>query len=345
MAQSLALPKRMQAWLTLLRLGPTARGVLPFLLGAVIAWSQGNPINGAVLVISSLAVICIMEMTFLINDYYDYQADLLNKTFHFLSGGSRMLPSGLISKDSVLKAACAFIGVAVILGLILNFYYHTGPYTIPFGALAMFIGYFYTAKPFQCSYHGLGEISIWFACGWLATICGYYLQTGHLDLVTTLVSLPGATSVFLVILVNEIPDIPSDSLAGKRNLAVRLGVGRTIRLYDILLVVCYIMIVSLIFFGVPRISVFLSLILLPLIASSILSTRKSLESKTLQSLSLKTMAIDHLITIIYAVTFFIAGWNSNLASGIIIIGILFLLCFSMEGLSFISAKKLKEYIK
>jgi 1,4-dihydroxy-2-naphthoate octaprenyltransferase len=345
MEQSLAFPKRIQAWLTLLRLGPTARGALPFLLGATIAWSQGNSINWAVLIISTIAVICIMEMTFLINDCYDYQADLLNKTFHFLSGGSRMLPSGLISKDSALKAAYIFLVMAAILGLTLNFYYHTGPYTIPFGALAMFIGYFYTAKPLQCSYHGLGEISIWFACGWLATICGYYLQTGHLDLVTTLVSLPGAMSVFLVILVNEIPDIASDSLAGKRNLAARLGAGKTIWLYNILLVLCYVMIVTLIFFGVPKLSAFLSLILLPFIVSSILTTRKNLERKTLESLSLKTMALDHLITIIYVATFIIVGWNSDLASDMIIIGILFLLCFSLEGLSFISAKKLKGYIK
>jgi len=345
MGPPLSFPAHLQAWATLLRLGPTARGILPFLLGATIAWSQGNPLNWSVLIISSLAVYCIMEMTFLVNEYYDYQADLLNKTFHRLSGGSRILPSGLISRDSTLKAAYAFIAIAAILGLILYFCYHTGPYTLPFGILAMFIGYFYTAKPFKWSYHGVGEIAIWFTCGWLATMSGYYLQTGHLDLMTTLVSLPGATSVFLVILINEIPDIPSDSLAGKRNLAVRLGKGKSFWLYNILLVLCYVNIVSIIFLGVPKLSGLLSLILLPIIIRSIMTIMKNLEGKTLESLSLKTMLFDHLITIIYAVTFVVVGWSSNPVNDMIIVGILFLLCFSLEGLSFISANKLKEYIK
>jgi 1,4-dihydroxy-2-naphthoate octaprenyltransferase len=315
------------------------------LLGTIIAWSQGNPINWVVLVISSLAVVCIMEMTFLINEYYDYQADLLNKTFHRLSGGSRMLPSGLVAKASVIKAAYIFLIIAAILGLILHFHYHTGLYTIPLGALAIFMGYFYTARPLQFSYHGLGEISIWFTCGWLATICGYYLQTGHLDLVTTLVSLPGATSIFLVILVNEIPDIASDSLAGKRNLAVRLGERKTILLYNILMVACCINIIVIVLFDVPKISVLFSLILLPLIASSIRGTRRELGRKTLESLSLKTMLFDHLITIIYMATFVVIGWSSNFLDDLIVIGILFLLCFSLEGLSFISANRLKAYIK
>ncbi len=348
MEQSLTRQQRLQAWLIMLRLGPTARGVLPFLLGATIAWSQGNPINWAVLVISSIGVICVMEMTFLINDYYDYEADVLNRTFHRLSGGSRILPSGLLPQCSALKAAYGCIIIAGVIGLILHFYYKTGPYTIPLGTLALFIGYFYTAKPFRFSYHGLGEIAIWFACGWLATISGYYLQTGRFDKVATLVSFPGATSVFLLILVNEIPDVASDSLAGKRNLAVRLGKEKTAWLYNILLTLCYLNIIAIVFFEVPKVSAFLSLIILPFIIINILTvTKQRLGDKSLEPLSMKTMLIDHLITILYVIVFITVGWGFELAaiSDLIIIGILFLLIFALEGLSFLSASGLKKFIR
>jgi 1,4-dihydroxy-2-naphthoate octaprenyltransferase len=283
LGQDITARKNLFSWLALFRLGATARGILPFLLGALIAWSQGSPIDWAILFLSSVAVLCIMLMTFLVNEYYDYETDIINKDYHMLSGGSRVLPVGLIPRRHAVIAAYIFLTVASGIGLLLYFYFDTGPLTIPLGAIAIFIGYFYTAKPFQWSYRGLGEISIWFTCGWLATITGYYLQTGRLNSVATLASLPGAISVFLVILVNEIPDIKSDKLSGKNNLAVRLGREKAGILYAVLLILCYFNIVVIIFFGVPVISAYFSVILLPLIVWNILTIfRKGLNDREVQ---------------------------------------------------------------
>ncbi|MFC1902305.1 prenyltransferase [Chloroflexota bacterium] len=324
------------AWLALFRFGSTARGVLPFILGAVIAWSQGYDINWVILVLASVAVICVMLMTFLINEYYDYETDLANQGYHMLSGGSRVLPMGLIPRHYSLIVAHVFLAIAVAIGFLLYFYFKTGPLTIPLGAMALFIGYFYTAKPFKWSYRGLGEISIWFTCGWLATITGYYLQTGHLDAVATLASLPGALSIFLLILINEVPDIDSDRIYGKNNLAVRLGKGKTAVLYIVLLILCYFNIIVIVFFGVPVISAYLSVILLPFIIWNIVTLKKrGLEGKeTQQSLALSTMVFDHLITIIYAISFVVAGLGmiEVRMDYLIILAAAFVVVFGMEGL-------------
>ena len=342
MGQTLSTKRYLLSWLTLFRLGATARGVLPFLLGAVIAWSQGNPINLAVLVLSSIAVIFIMLMTFLINEYYDYGADIINREFHRLSGGSRVLPMWLIPRQQSLVAAYVCLSVAIIIGLWLYFYYQTGPFTIPLGAVAIFIGYFYTAKPFRWSYRGLGEIAIWFSCGWLATFTGYYLQTGHFDMVTTLAALPGATSVFLLILINEIPDINSDRIAGKRNLAVRLGREKTAILYSVVLILCYLNIIAIIFFGVPPITGFLSLILVPLIVWNIKTIgRQGLgDVKIQERLSLSTMLIDHLITIIYTIGFIVAGLSliSIRIDYLVVLVIAYVFVFGLEVLGIFSSK-------
>lgn len=336
MEQVLPSKRGLLSWLTLFRLGATARGVLPFLLGAVIAWSQGYDIDWLILVLSSAAVICIMLMTFLINEYYDYETDLANKEYHMLSGGSRVLPMGLIPRRHSIIAAHVFLAIAAIIGLLLHFYFKTGPLTILLGALAIFIGYFYTAKPFKWSYRGLGEICIWFTCGWLATITGYYLQTGHLDAVATLASLPGATSVFLVILINEIPDIKSDGLSGKNNLAVRLGREKAGILYTVLLILCYVNIIIIVFFGVPQISAYLSVILLPFIVWNILTIRrKGLVGRDVQeSLSMSTMVFDHLITIIYAISFIVAGFGmiEVRVDYLIMLAAAFIIVFGLEGL-------------
>lgn len=342
MEHTISLKRSLLPWLTLFRLGATARGVLPFLLGGVIAWSQGYTINWIVLILSMIAVTFIMLMTFLINEYYDYDTDVINKTFHKLSGGSRVLPMGLIPRHHSLIAAHVCLLIAVIIGLLLHFWLKTGPYTIPLGALAIFIGYFYTAKPVQWSYRGLGEIAIWFSCGWLATITGYYLQTGHIGLVATLASLPGATSVFLLILINEIPDINSDRLVGKRNLAVRLGKEKAATLYSILLILCFLNIIVITFFGVPPISALLSLVLIPFIILNILTIKRQdiNDIKVQEGLSIKTMLIDHLITIIYTVAFLAAGLGSvtiTLAQ-LGLIAAAYVIVFSLEGLGIFSSK-------
>jgi len=342
MEHTISFKHSLLSWLTLFRLGATARGVLPFLLGGVIAWSQGYAINWLVLVLSTIAVTFIMLMTFLINEYYDYETDIINKTFHKLSGGSRILPMGLIPRRHSLIAAHVCLLIAVTLGLLLHFVLKTGPYTIPIGALAIFIGYFYTAKPLQWSYHGLGEIAIWFSCGWLATIAGYYLQTGYISLIATLASLPGATSVFLVILINELPDINSDRLMGKRNLAVRLGKEKATILYSVLLLLCYLNIIVIAFFGVPPISALLSLILIPFITLNILTIKRQdiNDVKVQEGLSIKTMLIDHLITIIYTVAFLADGLGSvtiTLAQ-LGLIAVAYIIVFSLEGLGIFSSK-------
>ena len=113
--------------------------------------------------------------------------------------------------------------LAGIIGLLLQLYYKTGPWTIPLGFMGMVAGFFYSTEPIRWVKRGIGEIIIGFSYGWLPIAVSFYLQTAHLAPLVHLMSLPIALSVFNVILINEFPDYPADLMEGKKTLTVRFG--------------------------------------------------------------------------------------------------------------------------
>ncbi len=341
---NIAIKQSIVTWLNLMRLGAAARGLLPFFLGTVIAWSDGVAINITVFSLSSVAVLVIMVATFLVNEYFDYETDAVNNGFHRLSGGSRILVLNLVPRKQALYSAYWLFGLAAIIGLILYFGFKTGPLTMPLGALAIFFGYFYTAKPFKLSYRGIGELSILFTCGWLATILGYYLQTGEINLIVSLISIPESISIFLLILINEIPDMQSDSISNKRNLVVILGKQNALLLYSSILVSCWIAMLAIIPFGVAWITGIFSLVLLPIIILNLFDVRKNpSDRQTLETLSVRTMLFDHFITFIYTIAYVITGIRADrMNNKLVIIILCYLVAFTLEGMSLLFPIRRKD---
>jgi 1,4-dihydroxy-2-naphthoate octaprenyltransferase len=271
----------------------------------VIAWNQGYSFNWGVGILSILAVILIMLATYYSGEYYDYDTDSLNREYNKFSGGTRVLQAGLIPRKRVLLAARLALAAAGIIGLVLQFYFKTGPFTIPLGLFGMLCGYFYTSKPARWAYRGVGEILIGICYGWLTVNTGYYLQTGTFGLIPTLVSIPIGISIFLVILINEFPDYTSDRASGKNNLVVRLGRDRAARLYAGLAALCFLSIVLGVLAGIPRLMAVLSIIPLGLIVRNLLALRKRgyREGRTLERICSRTLLLNLGTTALYILVF------------------------------------------
>jgi 1,4-dihydroxy-2-naphthoate octaprenyltransferase len=210
-------------------------GVLPFGLGTVMAIASGETMVWGVWALGSLAVALIMAMTFLVNEYFDFETDSANSGYNKFSGGSRTLPKGLVPKRSILIAAGVCALLAAALGLAIQFVYQTGPLTLPLGIAAMVIGYAYTGRPFQLIYRGFGELFIGLSVGWMPVFIAYYLLAGlPAGPYVSLMSLPIALSIVMVILINEYPDYESDKAFKKQNLVARFGRERMVWLYGAL---------------------------------------------------------------------------------------------------------------
>src|SRR3954453_11052565 len=88
-----------RAILSVLRMGRPhflVGGLLLHWLGVAMAQSIGASLNLPALLWGQLAITSIQLMTHYSNDYFDLPADLTNPTPTHWSGGSRVLPMGLL---------------------------------------------------------------------------------------------------------------------------------------------------------------------------------------------------------------------------------------------------------
>jgi 1,4-dihydroxy-2-naphthoate octaprenyltransferase len=200
-------------------------GVLPFCLGAVLAWRTTGTFSWPVFLWGSLAVVLIMLSTYLAGEYHDLEEDRLSAQMERnpFTGGSQAVVQGLVPRHHPRVGSYVALALAGAIGVLLQFGYHTGPWTIPLGIVGMIAGFFYSTEPVRWVKRGIGEVIIGFSYGWLPIAVSFYLQTGRLSPLMHWMSLPVALSIFNVILINEFPDYPADLIQGKKNLTVRLG--------------------------------------------------------------------------------------------------------------------------
>jgi 1,4-dihydroxy-2-naphthoate octaprenyltransferase len=247
--------------------------LLPFFLGAVLAWAYGSPIDWVVLLISALVVILISDFCFVLNASSVY-ADLKQKgidlglvdgtsTLHntAVSGRFNAFARGHITVKQAVIGSYLCVVAAIPLGALLQFYFHTGPLTLLIGLIGIFIAYGYSRGP-RFSYHGLGEVAITIGVGWMTVFSGYYTQMHQVSWLPTIVALPWLIDVFKLKLTREIPDYECDGAINRRNLVIRLGKLTTAKLYVPLTIASWLAFIPMLFLGVPYVG--FVLLILPL---------------------------------------------------------------------------------
>lgn len=160
------------------------------------------------------------------NDY----SDGIRGTDENRVGPLRLTGSRLALASSVRNASFIALGVGAVLGLALVALTGTW-WLLAVGAAAIAAAWLYTGGRSPYGYRGLGEVGVFVFFGLVAVLGTTYTQA-------TTITWPagfGAVAVGLlacaILMVNNIRDIPTDSLAGKRTLAVRMGDFRARRVY------------------------------------------------------------------------------------------------------------------
>ena len=211
---------------------------LPAALAPVIAGTAVGVFErgGSLTVVRALlALIVALALQVGVNYSNDY-SDGIRGTDQARVGPVRLVGQALATPQQVKRAALLSFLVAAVAGLALVVLTHAW-WLLIVGALAIAAAWLYTGGPRPYGYAGLGEVFVFVFFGLVATMGSAYVQTGTLTWLS-LASAVGIGVIAVAILVaNNLRDIPGDTEAGKRTLAVRLGDSMTRSLYLVLIVV------------------------------------------------------------------------------------------------------------
>lgn len=206
------------------------------------------------------------------NDY----SDGVKGTDRDRVGPLRLVASGLASPGAVRAAAFAAFAVAGLGGLALAAV--AGWWLIAVGVACMGAGWLYTGGPRPYGYLGLGELFVFVFFGLVATAGTAYVQLGHLTGLAVAASVPAGLLAVALLVVNNLRDIPGDTVAGKRTLAVRLGPARTRLLYTAAIVLPFVAAAAL---TVSRPWALLAILAVPLAVQPIRAVLSGQEGKSL----------------------------------------------------------------
>jgi 1,4-dihydroxy-2-naphthoate octaprenyltransferase len=143
----------------------------------------------------------------------------------------------------VLTAAVASLAVGAIAGVALAVV--SAPWLIALGAVCIAGAWLYTGGSRPYGYAGFGEVAVFVFFGLVAVLGTQYTQALRVDWVGAAAAVAVGALSSAVLVANNLRDIPTDTVAGKFTLAVRLGDVRTRILYQSLLGFALVMAVAL----------------------------------------------------------------------------------------------------
>ena len=204
--------------------------VAPIVLGSASAdlVDRFNPL------LAVLALLVALLLQIGVNYANDY-SDGIRGTDANRVGPVRLTGSGLVRPQAVMRAAAITFGLAAICGLAIVLL--TGQWwLVVVGALSIIAAWYYTGGKSPYGYAGLGEIAVFIFFGLIATVGTAYIQILEIDPMAVLLGINFGFYATAVLLVNNIRDIDTDRLSGKKTLSVRIGVRASKWLFGTLLV-------------------------------------------------------------------------------------------------------------
>ncbi len=209
------------------------QGARPKTLGAAIspvlvgtaAGSLDGPIDWPRAGAAAVVALALQVGVNFANDY----SDGVRGTDAQRRGPVRLTATGLATPRSVRNAAFVAFAVAAVVGAGLSLV--VNPWLLLVGIAAIGAAVTYTGGPKPYGYIGLGEVMVLVFFGFVATVGSAYVQHATLPGVAWVAAFAAGLPACGILVANNVRDVDTDRVSGKRTLAVRLGRERARGLY------------------------------------------------------------------------------------------------------------------
>ncbi len=204
--------------------------VAPIAVGTgVAAWA------GALQPVRALLALIVMVAAQVGVNYANDYSDGVRGTDRDRVGPTRLVGQELAAPAQVRAAAVISLAISALSGLLLVALTGRWWLLIP-GAVCIAAAWLYTGGPAPYGYLGLGEVAVFLFFGLVPTVGTAYVQTLAFDTAAWVGGIGVGALACAILVANNLRDIPTDAVAGKKTLAVRIGDRATRILYVALIV-------------------------------------------------------------------------------------------------------------
>ena len=213
-----------------------------FLLASVIAvsaalslnWWLNSSIDIFDAVLTFAGVLALHASVDLLNDYWDFKRgiDTITKRTK-MSGGTGVLPEGLLEPSTVYRAGILFLIIGSLIG---SYFVFTDGITIAvilgFAILSI---YFYSTKIVDS---GLGEFFV-AVKGSMIVIGTFFIQSGQITMESILAGVVVGVLSSMVLFIASFPDHDADKSKGRKTLVISVGKQKAAKLFWIFPIISY----------------------------------------------------------------------------------------------------------
>jgi 1,4-dihydroxy-2-naphthoate octaprenyltransferase len=209
-----------------------------------------------------------------LNDYFDFRSGLDLRTLKTpFSGGSGILPKGLMNPGKVLIIGIISVLIALAIGL--YFLKERGLGILPIGILGIAVIILYT--PFVTKNPMLCLIAPGLGFGPLMVIGTHFVLTGRYDWIGFLASIVPGFLVSNLLLLNQFPDVEADRSVMRRHLPIVIGRKASSYVYALISISAFLWIALATIFNVFPLWAILAFLPLPIVIMTIRGVIKNAE--------------------------------------------------------------------
>ena len=250
-------------WLRVIRVRFLLASVIAVSVGLVITWWHTGSITIFDAILTMCGVLALHASVDLLNDYWDFKRGIDTATHRTkMSGGSGVLPEGLLKPTQVYAAGIAFLIIGTVIGI-----YFVATDGIIIGiilAFAVISIYFYSTKIIDW---GLAEVFVAIK-GSMIVMGTYFVQTSQITEQSVLSGIVIGVLSSLVLFITSFPDHDADKAKGRKTLVISLGMQKACSILWIFPAIAYGITIIAVVFEIFPIFCLIILATIPLIIKS-----------------------------------------------------------------------------